>query len=204
MSLSEIDRRLLEQCLDRSPHAWENFVDRFLGLVIHVVRHVASQRGVTLSPEQRDDLVAEVFLVLVDQNFQVLRRFQRHCSLVTYLAVVARRVIVRRLVSSQMQINAAHPPHATVAGPHWPIANGNGHPSEPSVPATQEMRLADQEQVEQLIARLDSREAQVVRLFHLEGKSYSEISEATGITENSIGPLLSRARQRMRGHDPEH
>ena len=39
-------------------------------------------------------------------------------------------------------------------------------------------------------------EADVVRLYHLEGKSYREISSAIGIPENSIGPTLSRLARR--------
>lgn len=42
------------------------------------------------------------------------------------------------------------------------------------------------------------READVIRQFHLEGKSYREISASLGIPENSIGPTLSRALDRMR------
>jgi RNA polymerase sigma-70 factor (ECF subfamily) len=35
-------------------------------------------------------------------------------------------------------------------------------------------------------------------MYHLEGKSYQEISQVVGMPENSIGPILSRARHRMR------
>jgi RNA polymerase sigma-70 factor (ECF subfamily) len=45
---------------------------------------------------------------------------------------------------------------------------------------------------------LQGTEAQVVRLYHLEGKSYQEISLAVGMPENSIGSILSRARNKMR------
>ncbi len=41
MALSEIDRNLLDRCLQRKPRAWEDFVDRFMGLVVHVVSHTA-------------------------------------------------------------------------------------------------------------------------------------------------------------------
>ena len=33
MALSDIDRKLLQRCLAREPRAWEDFVDRFLGLM---------------------------------------------------------------------------------------------------------------------------------------------------------------------------
>ena len=49
-----------------------------------------------------------------------------------------------------------------------------------------------------MLGGLQDTEAQVVRLFHLEGKSYQEISSAIGMPENSIGPILSRARNKLR------
>ena len=35
-------------------------------------------------------------------------------------------------------------------------------------------------------------------MYHLEGKSYREISQSVGMPENSIGATLSRARSKMR------
>jgi RNA polymerase sigma-70 factor (ECF subfamily) len=37
-----------------------------------------------------------------------------------------------------------------------------------------------------------------VRMYHLEGKTYQEISMQVGMAENSIGPILSRARDKLR------
>ena len=59
-------------------------------------------------------------------------------------------------------------------------------------------RVEDREEVARLLKELPPREADVVRQFHLEGKSYREISASLGIPENSIGPTLNRARDRMR------
>jgi RNA polymerase sigma-70 factor (ECF subfamily) len=42
-------------------------------------------------------------------------------------------------------------------------------------------------------------------MYHLEGKSYQEISRSVGMPENSVGPMLSRARAKLRrraGVDP--
>ena len=179
MSLSEFDRELLQRCLDRAPRAWQNFVDRFLGLVVHVANHTAEARGSSLDQATRDDLVAEVFLTLVVDDFTVLRRFRRNCSLATYLTVISRRVISRRLyVSSQ----SAVPPVLV----------------EDVVLDRGPTRMENSEEVQQLLLRLDPREANVVRMYHLEGKSYEEISRAVGMSQNSIGPLLSRAREKMR------
>jgi RNA polymerase sigma-70 factor (ECF subfamily) len=154
VALSDIDRNLLERCLARKPRAWEDFVDRFTGLVIHVVNHTARCRSIMLSSTDREDLTAEVLLAVVRDDFAVLRHFRGKSSLATYLTVVARRVVVRRLVESRS--------------------------------ATQ------------LMEQLDENEATVVRMYHLEGKSYQEISRSTGLATNSVGPMLSRARTKLR------
>jgi|TARA_R110002072_G_scaffold59882_7_gene152258 RNA polymerase sigma-70 factor (ECF subfamily) len=204
VSLSDVDRQLLQRCLDREPRAWQDFVDRFVGLVVHVVNRTAMGRGLSMDEATRDDMVAEVFLVYVRHDFAVLRRFRRQCSLATYLTIVARRVVVRRLTA-----NSAVPGNHTSASSAGSslgsgnLANGNtvngatnGH-ATPTQVNGELQRIENAEEVEHLMLRLDPREASVVRMYHLEGKSYQEISQAVGLSENTIGPLLHRARAKM-------
>jgi RNA polymerase sigma-70 factor, ECF subfamily len=54
------------------------------------------------------------------------------------------------------------------------------------------------EEVHQLLIRLPRRAREVVRLFYLEGRSYEEISTKLHIPVNTIGPVLSRAKQMLR------
>jgi len=185
VALSELDRKLLDRCLDRKPRSWEDFVDRFMGLVIHVINHSSQARSIRLSAEDREDLCAEVFMTLVKNDFAVLRRFHGQSSLATYLTVIARRVVVKDLLEHK---SAAKLHSVTVP------------PSEPVDSAAEDLedRVSDLEEVERLLDDLDGFEAQVVRLYHIEGKSYREISTATGMPENSVGPTLSRAREKMR------
>ena len=189
MSLSDVDRQLLQRCLDRESRAWENFVDRFLGLVVHVVHRTTTGRGLSIDEATRDDFVAEVFLVLVRHDFAVLRRFRRQCSLATYLTVIARRVVVRKIHELTRE-------HTTPSSSEniESLANANGHAS---VTNDDIQRIENVEVIENLMTRLDDRDANVVRMFHLEGKTYHEISQAVGLNENTIGPLLNRARQKM-------
>ena len=186
MALSEIDRNLLERCLARKPRSWEDFVDRFLGLVFHVIDHTAQCRSVRLTVDDRDDLAAETFLAFVKDDFSVLRRFRGGSSLATYLTVVARRVVVREMLKR----NGAARLRESSDMATEPAAEEESDPSH---------TLDDRDQVERLLAGLNGPEAQIVRMFHLDGRSYQEISSATGLPENSIGPTLSRARLKMRG-----
>jgi RNA polymerase sigma-70 factor (ECF subfamily) len=182
VALLEIDRNLLQRCLARKPRAWEDFVDRFLGLVLHAVQHSAQSRSVRLTNEDREDLASEVFLALVKDDFAVLRNFRGDSSLATYLTVVARRIVVASMLKqkspSTLENHSAH---------------GQGATS-----GDVEMRLSNREEVERMLSELDGAEAKIVRMYHLEGKSYQEISSAIGMPENSVGPTLSRARNKMR------
>jgi len=186
VALSEIDRSLLERCLHKKPRAWEDFVDRFMGLIVHVVNHTAQARSVRLTPEDRDDFCAEVFLNLIRDDFAILRRFRGQSSLATYLTVVARRIVVHQILgrkqASPLSVEIVHP--ASQISPH----------AEPPP----EQRIDNQEEVERLLQLLEGTEAQVVRMYHLEGKSYQEIGAEVGLAENSIGPILSRARAKLR------
>lgn len=183
MALSEIDKQLIDRCLAHHPRAWEDFVDRFLGLVVHVINHTGDSRALHLTEQDREDFAADVFLAVLSDNFAVLRRFQGHSSLATYLTVIARRVVVRELLKRKI---IAHGPH-THDVEH--VADGS---------AGVEERIANREEVERLLEELSPDDADIVRLYHLDGKSYHEISEDLGIPENSVGPTLSRARARMR------
>lgn len=182
MVLSNIDRNLLERCLSHQSRAWEDFVDRFLGLILHVVDHAAQSRSIRLQPQDREDLAGEVLLAILDDDFAVLRRFRGESSLATYLTVISRRVVVNQL----MRWNRTPTSLEDVA------ANSDDRTALP------EERIEDREEVEQLLKGLNGSEADVVRMYHLEGHSYQEISSKIGMPENSVGPTLSRAREKMR------
>jgi len=183
VAFSDIDRQLLQRCLARQPRAWEDFVDRFIGLIVHVVNHTGQARSIAIGQQDREDLAAEVFTALLADDYAVLRRFRGQSSLATYLTVVARRVVVRELLKRKIIANQADTPDIdSVAGRSEPV----------------EERLANREEVEQLLDELQGEEADVVRLYHLEGKSYDEISRQTGVPTGSVGPTLSRARAKLR------
>jgi RNA polymerase sigma-70 factor (ECF subfamily) len=180
VALSDLDRSLLDRCLAHKARSWEDFVDRFMGLVVHVINHTAQCRSIRLSAADREDLAAEVFLTIVDNDYAVLRHFRRESSLATYLTVIARRVVVRKLVEGHTATPLAQMVEEAA--------------SEDDV---QEL-ISDREEVELLLNSLEGSEATAVRMYHLEGKSYQEISHTVGMPVTSVGPMLSRARTKLR------
>ncbi len=182
MPLTDEDRYLMQLCLEHQPRAWESFVDRFLGLVVHVVNHTADSRGLSITSQDLEDLTADVFLTIVSDDYAVLRRFKGQSSLATYLTVVARRVVVREMLRRKLNAPADMHEAEEVADTHQPV----------------EDRLSNREEVERLMGELGGEEAKIVQLYHLEGKSYEEIGSTLGIPSNSVGPTLYRARAKLR------
>jgi len=173
------DRELLEACLTARPGSWESFIGRFGGLFAHVVERAASHRRTPLSAADREDLVAEIVLECLRNKAAVLRAFAGRASLSTYLTVIARRVTVRHLVKDFDAFRLPITPDQAVA-------------------AELPRRIEDRELIETLLEGLDEQEARLVRLHHLEARSYGEISRITGLPLGSIGPALSTARGKMR------
>jgi RNA polymerase sigma-70 factor (ECF subfamily) len=182
-----VDRDLLKRCLNHDPGSWNVFVDRFLGLIYHVINHASHLRSVSLRPEDVEDLAADILLQIVANDYAVLRQFRKECSLATYLTVIARRICVQEMAkrAAAREVQAPADGQAT---------------SEPEVAEQPHgtVGLETLEEVAKLLQKLPSRERKVVRLFYLEGRSYEEISTLLDIPVNTIGPILSRARKKLR------
>jgi RNA polymerase sigma-70 factor, ECF subfamily len=186
VALTHLDRDLLKRCLSRHSGAWNDFVDRYLGLVYHVVHHTAHLRSTPLRPEDVEDLSAEVMLQIVANDYAVLRQFRGASSLATYLTVIARRICVqelaRRMAAREVQPPADDADLSQIEAEEPRGASG----------------LESLEEVEKLLSKLPGKERQVVRLYYIEGRGYEEISTELKLPINSIGPILSRARKKLR------
>jgi RNA polymerase sigma-70 factor (ECF subfamily) len=187
VALTALDRDLLKRCLQKEPGAWNDFVDRFLGLIYHIIHHTAHLRSTPLRPEDTEDLAAEILLQIVANDYAVLRQFRGHSGLATYLTVISRRICVQALAQR------------AAAREVQPKFDGQ-RPSEPEPegPDRPEAGLETLEEVARLLRKLPSRERSIVRLHYLEGRTYEEIATQLNIPVNSIGPILSRARKKLR------
>jgi RNA polymerase sigma-70 factor (ECF subfamily) len=182
--LSDIDRQLLDRCLRHEHGAWNDFVDRYMGLIYHVIHHVSHARSVPLRPDDVEDLAAEVFLAVVDDDYRVLRNFRCEAALPTYLPVVARRVCVKEMIKRHREAELGH-----VTASRAITGDESSEEIEP---------VASAEEVERMLKDLPDREAEVVRLYHLQSLNYRQIGKQLGIPENSVGPILAKARKRLR------
>lgn len=182
MALTSVDRNLLQRCMQHDTGAWNDFVDRFIGLIYHVIHYTAHLRSAPLNSEEVEDIAQEVLLQIVSNDYAVLKQFRGKSSLATYLTVIARRICVHQL--------------AKIAPTRKALPTNLKKVEEQELPRSR-VGLERQEEVLKLLRRLPSKEREVVRLFYLEGRSYEEISSALNMPVNTIGPLLSRAKKRL-------
>lgn len=185
MALTDVDDDLLKRCLTKQPGSWNDFVDRYLSLIYHAIHFTAHLRSARLSPEDVEDIAAEVLVQLVADNYKALREFKREASLSTYLTVIARRICVHELTRRQAVREE--------------IRKGVTHQLEEaddSAAAAKGMEKLDE--VEALLRRLSGQQREIVRLYYLESRSYEEISTELNVPVNTIGSILTRARAKLR------
>jgi RNA polymerase sigma-70 factor (ECF subfamily) len=198
MGFTKIDQLLLTRCFHKEPTAWRDFVDRFLGLFLHAIYHTAQSRSVVLNKDDVDDICSEIYFAILQNDYAILRKFRGESSLATYLVVIARRIAVKEVSARRKAEEMGH--HSSYgSGVHRDHSSDRYHTNDKSQSVTKDIeRIDNLDQLEKLISGLSLRDADVVKKFHLEGKTYQEISKETGLAENTIGPTLSRARDALK------
>ena len=185
MPLTERDRILINDLLSGSPGAWNSFVDRYVNLIVQVIRHTAHAHSLKLNQDDLDDLTADVFTALLERNMGAIRGFRGRCSFATYLTVVARRIALRKL-TQRRYLEAFGHLQAHQAG----ISEASeSHAAR---------RVDDKDQVDSLMSRLPESLQAVMKMFYLDDSSYQQISRRMGIPMNSIGPALAKAKSLLR------
>jgi RNA polymerase sigma-70 factor (ECF subfamily) len=102
------------------------------------------------------------------------------------VTVVARRIVIR-------QLNKCRPKSGLEHAIARRTEDGLNPPHE-----RPDRSVEQREEVEFLFDQLSEKETSAVQMYYFDGRDYSAISRSLGIPENSVGPVLSRARNKMR------
>jgi RNA polymerase sigma-70 factor (ECF subfamily) len=184
------DLQLVQQLVSGDADSWKSFVQRFGRLVL--TRVIASLREMNqpLAQQDTEDLCADVFSHLVTENYAVLRRFEGRSTLSTWLTVVTRRIVIRRLSVAWRQPARATAQSATALD-SLPNATGDD-------PLAALIGREDRDALAAAVADLTDRDRQLAYLFYIDGCSYREISSRLQMPVNSIGPTLARLHDKLR------
>jgi len=184
------DLLLVRRLVAGEAGAWRGLVSGYQRLVLARIVATARELNQALGSADAEDLCADVFSQLVRDDFAALKRFEGRSTLATWLCVVTRRIVLRRLVVARREPSQ---PAAQVPVLEMLPGPASEEPLRAIIGEEDRKRLAVE------IARLSERHQELARLFYMEGRSYREISQLLGISMNSIGPTLARIQEKLRG-----
>ena len=180
--VSESDREIVEALVEGAPGSWELFVARYAGVVRAAVARVLNTHGRARAAEV-DDRTEDVFLALLENDRRLLKRYDPRYPLRAYLAVISRTAVNRAVRRKR-------------AGPLSDLQALGLEDSTSGV----EVKQARGEVVDALraeLGELSEREQTLLRLYYFDGQDYKAIAAALGISVNSVGAALSRARSSL-------
>ena len=180
------DQALVEALLAEEPGSWDLFVERYAGLVASVVRRIFRTLGKGGGQADVDDVTENVFVMLLERDSHLLKRYDSAHKLSAYVAVIARTASHRYLRSQREKVD--------LPDEMWgdSIAD-SGQGTASAETAGLEMRSALHDSMKEL----SERDQRVLKLFYFEGRDYQSIAKTLGLSVNSVGAALTRARGKL-------
>lgn len=89
-----MDALIIQNCLERESRGWKNFVDRFIGLVFHVIDHICESQDRRITGERREELCELVFQEFQRHRYRILKEYRGPGSVSNYLVIHARRIVL--------------------------------------------------------------------------------------------------------------
>ncbi len=180
------DRALVEACLRGEGGAWEELIAAASPGLAAVVRETLRRARCPADAAHVDDRLAETFAELLRDDCRTLRSWSGQASLLSWLKVIAYRrtlkFIDRRRPAPSLDDSAAGlTPTATGASPG------------------EEVELRESRAlVRGALEKLKTRDRVLLEGHVIRGQSYAALAERLGVKESSVGPLLARAKKRLR------
>lgn len=169
------DATLVARVRDGNTHAFRYLVENYKNLVWHMVLRMVDRR------EDAEDLCQDVFL----RVFRDISKFRGDAKLSTWIGSIAYHLCVDHLRKTKRDV-------ITPVEQFTPAML-----AKVDIPAniSNMDRSAIKLMVHRVIDAMPYQYRTVVTLYHIEGFSYREIEEITGMPEGTIKSYLSRGRQ---------
>jgi RNA polymerase sigma-70 factor (ECF subfamily) len=179
------DRELVARLIAGDREAWTCFVGARTPIVAAMARRVLGERA----RGDVADVVQAVFAKLWADDCRRLRAFRGQARLTTWLATIARREALDRL--RRRRRLAAHETNGDARDLERAAAVLSPSPEARAARADEILRLRS------ALEAIPDRDRLLILWIHEDRVPYARVAELLGLKENSIGPLLQRARRRL-------
>ncbi len=183
------DRTLIQNVIDRVEGASDLFVEKFSKFVYSILH-----RNLGIKPDVADDLHNLVFLKLFEDDCRRLRNWRREGNFVNYLGTVTRNLANDHFSKLKVWSEVSFERRDDEDDTAWVMDPVSTDPSPEEVAAAAEQRRL----LYQAMDKLSKRDQEIIRLRHLEEKSYKQIAEEMGYTIGSVGSIISRVEKRLK------
>lgn len=148
--------------------AWHRFIEEYAPFVHSIVRRTLSEKASGgWTSDDREDLVQDVFLRLIKDDFRLIRQFKpERAGFSTWLALITRCTVLNFIVTAKRRISQSYPDFPTVTNATFDV-----HES------------LFQEIPGRILAR---HERQLLTMFFVDGLSAEDISKALGICIQTV------------------
>jgi RNA polymerase sigma-70 factor (ECF subfamily) len=182
------DKALLDRCLRGERSAWEEFVRRYHPALEAAVRFTFL-RLIHSAPEADiEGVVQDLYTRLYEDDFRRLRTWEARCPLAAWLKSLAVRHTLNTVRDEKRR-------------GRYGGGNLDDLPLRPAAESEERVSLEERDEISRLdilIDQLGPLQRTTLRMFYHDGLAYREIARALGISIQTVGSLISRARDRLR------
>ena len=174
------DREMLRRASEGDAGAWQALLDRHGPYALDLAQALLRRAGA--SGIQPEDLLQEVWTALLSDGGRGLKALDAQRGLRPYLTVMVMNAVRKHLRESgrRRAREQAHPALPPVGAPDEPL-----------------LQAESAEAMEAALSRLAPEEVLLLRWIYWDGLSYEQAARLAAIPPNSLGPLLSRLRERL-------
>ncbi|MFH1245903.1 MAG: sigma-70 family RNA polymerase sigma factor [Candidatus Omnitrophota bacterium] len=173
---------LVERCVDRDKNAWDNFVERFSGIVFWAIRGKAKEITSHYSQQDVEDIFQNVFTLLWEK--ERLKQIKDREKIASWIVIVAATCTMNYFRSRRKEGL-----RVTI-----PVDEEYGQIDHQKI--TEQERLYSV--LEEVISFLPCRERVILRLSYLHGRTHREIAELLAMPQNTVSSLIKRSKEKLR------
>ncbi len=175
------NRQLIERCLCEDSDAWNEFIDRFSGLVNWSIKRKLKKYECTYLKSDIDEIFQHVFTTIWEKKS--LSKVSERDNISPWLIVIASHATIDYIRKRRAQENLLR----------------NSYKKEKSSITHNELFVREhRDLIDKALQLLNDKERTYLELSSISGKRHKEIAEIFNTSVNSVSTVIARAKSKAR------
>lgn len=187
------DTRLVEECMAGDIKAWQDFTEKYSGLISIAIESRLKKYGFRLKAPDIEDIRQDVLISL--WQGRKLEHIRNRSDISYWLAIVAGNTAIG-YIRRKLSLEPVEPVSIFDAADGKTIAEII--PSFRENPADKFLQNALSEKIDALIGSLPPKEQIVIKLNIVHGKKYDEIADMLKMPPGTVSSCVKRAKEKLR------